>query len=75
MLIRKNSPVIIEEEIYIKILYSYIKRSEIIKSCTGKILDVTKAFQYASSKNGYNKFDNKFEWYIRNIITKEIINN
>ncbi len=75
VLVKKNSNTIPDEDIYIRILFSYIKRSEIIKECKGKILDFTAAFKYANSKNGFNKFDNRFEWYIRNIITKEIISN
>ena len=27
---------------------------------------------YDHSKDGFNKFDNKFDWYIRNIIIKEL---
>ncbi len=72
ILLKKNSIPIKDEETYIKILYSYIKRSEITKEVKGKIIDLTNAFEYASKKNGYNKFDNKFEWYIKNTIVKEI---
>jgi hypothetical protein len=74
ILLRKNSIPIIDEDIYIKIINSYLKRSEMFKKIRGKIIDITNAFKYASSKNGYNKFDNKFEWYIKNIMINEIIN-
>jgi hypothetical protein len=72
ILIRRNKDSIKDEDIYIKILYSFIKRSEIAKESKGKIIDLTNAFEYAKKKNGYNKFDNKFEWYIKNTIIKEI---
>ena len=71
ILLKKNSSKIIDEDIYVKILYSYLKRSEFKKEIKGKIIDITNAFQYAKSKNGYNKFDNKFDWYIKNIIIKQ----
>ena len=71
-LLKKNSIPIPDEETYIKILYSYIKRSEMAKESKGTIINLTNAFEYASKKNGYNKFDNKFEWYIKNTIIKEI---
>ena len=74
ILLRKNSNSIKDEETYIKILTSYLKRSEQINTTKRKIIDLTKAFEYAQKKNGYNKFDNKFDWYIRNIIIKELNN-
>ncbi len=73
ILLRKNSIPIADEDIYIKIFNSYLKRSEMFKEIKGKIIDITDAFKYASTKNEYNKFDNNFEWYIRNIMIKEII--
>lgn len=74
LLLKNNSSKIIDEDIYIKILYSYLKRSELLSEMKGKIIDLTNAFKYAESKKGYDKFDNKFEWYIRNIMIKEMIN-
>ncbi|MBR3229482.1 MAG: hypothetical protein IKF91_01490 [Bacilli bacterium] len=74
IIIKKNKEKIIDEDIYIKITLSIIKRNEIIKNSKGKIIDITEAFEYAKTKEKYNKFNNKFDWYIRNIITKEIIN-
>ena len=74
ILIKKNSNIIIDEDIYIKILNSYLKRNKIKSDVNGKIIDLTDAFIYAESKKGFNKFDNRFEWYIRNTIIKEIIN-
>jgi len=74
ILIKKSNKKIIDEDIYIKVLYSNLKRSELLKNNNGKIIDFTEAFKYASIKEGYNKFDNKFEWFIKNIIIKETIN-
>ena len=73
-LIKKNSNKIIDEETYVKILSDYLKRTEMIKDIKGKVIDLTSAFKYAESKNGYDKFDNKFEWYIRNTIVKKLLN-
>ena len=75
ILIKKNSNIIIDEEIYLKILNSYLKRNKLKEDIKGKIIDLTDAFLYAESKKGYDKFDNKFDWYIRNTLIKEIINN
>lgn len=72
ILIKKDSNNLLDEEIYIKILYSFLKRNSAIKEHKGKIIDLTKAFEYAYRKGKYNKFDNKFDWYIRNIIIKEL---
>lgn len=74
ILIKKHNASIIDEDIYIKILNSYLKRTNITKKLNGKIIDLSPAFKYASKSIGFNKFDNKFEWYIRNIITKELNN-
>lgn len=74
-LIKKNNLNIVDEDIYIKILYSYLKRSGLANDVKGKVIDLTNAFKYAYSKKGYNKFDNKFDWFIRNEIIKEIIDN
>ena len=72
--VKKDSNNLLDEEIYIKILYSFLKRNSAIKEHKGKIIDLTKAFEYAYKKGKYNKFDNKFDWYIRNIIIKELNN-
>ena len=72
ILLKYNNNKIIDEEVYIKILYTYLKRSEFKKDINGIIIDLTDAFKYAESKNGYNKFDNKFDWYVRNTIIKVI---
>ena len=73
IIIKKGKEKIIDEETYIKITISILKRNEIIKNSKGKIIDITEAFEYAKTKKEYDKFKNKFDWYIRNIITKEII--
>ena len=72
VLIKKDSNNIIDEDIYIKVLFSYLKKITITKKGSGKVIDITKAFKYAYSKNGFDRFDNRFEWYIRNIIIREL---
>ena len=74
IIIKKNKEKIPDESVYIKIIVSILKRNELIKNSKGKIIDITEAFEYAKTKKEYDKFKNKFDWYIRNIITKEIIN-
>lgn len=74
IIIKKGKEKIIDEEVYIKITISTLKRKELINKSKGKIIDITEAFKYAKTKKEYDKFNNKFDWYIRNIITKEIIN-
>ena len=74
IIIKKNKEIIIDESVYIKIIVSILKRNELISKSKGKIIDITEAFEYAKTKKEYNKFNNRFDWYIRNIITKEIMN-
>lgn len=74
IIITNDKEKIIDEEIYIKITLNIIKRNELINKSKGLIIDITKAFEYAKTKKEYDKFKNKFDWHIRNIITKEIIN-
>lgn len=73
-IITNDKEKIIDEDTYIKITISTLKRNELINKSKGKIIDITEAFKYAKTKKEYDKFNNKFDWYIRNIITKEIIN-
>ena len=75
ILIKNNSNSIIDEDTYVKILYSFLKRNSAIKEIKGKIIDLTEAFEYANKKGKYNKFNNKFDWYIRNIIIRELNSN
>ena len=72
-IIKKDKEKIIDEDKYIKITLSILKRKELINKSKGKIIDITEAFKYAKTKKEYDKFNNKFDWYIRNIIIKEII--
>ena len=74
IIIKKDKERIIDEDTYIKITISTLKRNELINKSKGLIIDITKAFEYVKTKKEYDKFNNKFDWYIRNIITKEIIN-
>ena len=63
---------LLDEEKYIKIVISVLKRNNLINTSNSKIIDLTKAFEYAKEKGKYNIFNNKFDWYIRNIIIKEL---
>jgi len=71
LLIKKDDDLIKDEEIYIKILFSNIKRNSLLKN-KKLVIDLTKAFEYAK-EHDVKSFDNKFLWFIRNIITKEAI--
>lgn len=73
IIIKKGNIELLDEEKYIKITLSTLKRSSLIKKSNGKIINLTKAFEYAQKIGKYNMFNNKFEWYIRNIIIKELI--
>lgn len=72
-IIKDNKEKIIDEDTYIKITINILNRNELINNSKGKIINITEAFKYAKTKKEYNKLKNKFDWYIRNIITKEII--
>ncbi len=73
ILIKKSYIIINEEDIYIKVLFSFINRSRALLNNKSFVSDLTDAFNYASKKEGFSKFDNKFEWYIRNIIIRDSI--
>ena len=74
IIVRKGNIKIIDEEKYINIALSILKRNSLINKANGKVIDLTKAFEYAQEKGKYNMFNNKFDWYVRNIIIKELIN-
>lgn len=73
ILIKKSDINIIDEDIYVKVLFSFLNRSKIMLKNKRFVSDLTDAFNYASKKEGFSKFDNKFEWYIRNIIIRDSI--
>ena len=73
ILIKKSDITINDEDIYIKVLFSFINRSRALLNNKSFVFDLTDAFNYASKKEEFSKFDNKFEWYIRNIITRDIL--
>ena len=73
VLIKKSDINIHDEDIYIKVLFSFLNRSKVMLKNKSFVSDLTDAFIYVSKKEGFSKFDNKFEWYIRNIITRDII--
>ena len=62
---------IVDEETYIKIVFSYIKKIN-TKNNNGKVIDLSKAFEYAKKKGKYKIIGNKFDWYVRNEITKNL---
>lgn len=74
VIIKKGNIKLLDEEKYIKITLSILKRSSLIKQSKGKIIDLTKVFEYAQEKGKYSMFHNKFDWYVRNLIMKELIN-
>ena len=73
ILIKKSDINIIDEDIYVKVLFSFLNRSKVMLNNKSFVSDLTDAFIYVSKKEGFSKFDNKFEWYIRNIITRECL--
>jgi len=72
-LIKKSNLIIKDEETYIKVLYSHIKKNKLISDSKGLVIDITKAFQYAYKKNGFDKFDNIFIWYIKKILISSVL--
>ncbi len=60
-------------DIYLKILERFLNNNSMVKYSKGRIVDLTKAFQYASEKEKFNKFDDRYIWYIRNSILNEIL--
>ena len=73
VLIKKSDITVNDEDIYIKVLFSFINRSRALLNNKSFVSDLTDAFIYVSKKEGFSKFDNKFEWYIRNIIIRDSI--
>lgn len=71
VLIKNATEQIIDEETYIKIVFSYIKKIK-AKNNNGKVVDLSKAFEYAKKKGKYKIIGNKFDWYVRNEITKNL---
>ena len=72
-LIKKSDLIIKDEDIYIKVLFSHLNKNKMIIDSKGLVIDITKAFLHAYKKNGFDKFDNIFIWYIRNILIKNVI--
>ena len=73
ILIKKSDIIIIDEDIYVKVLFSFLNHSKVMLKNKSFVSDLTDAFIYVSKKEGFSKFDNKFEWYIRNIIIRDSI--
>ena len=72
-LIKKSDLIIKDEDIYIKVLFSHLNKNKMIIDSKGLVIDITNAFFHAYKKNGFDKFDNIFIWYIRNILIRNVI--
>ena len=72
-LIKKSDLIIKDEDIYIKVLFSNLNKNKMIIDSKGLVIDITNAFFHAYKKNGFDKFDNIFIWYIRNILIRNVI--
>ncbi len=72
ILLKLGEEEIEDEDTYVKLTFSLIKRNTMIQESIGKVIDLTEAFLYAKKKGKYDGFNNKFDWYIRNTILKEI---
>lgn len=59
------------EDDYIKILFSTIKRNSFLKD-KKLVINLTKAFKYGQLHTNY-KFSNRFNWYIRKAILEATI--
>lgn len=72
-LIKKSNLIIKDEDIYIKVLFSNLNKNKMIIDSKGLVIDITNAFFHAYKKNGFDKFDNIYIWYIRNILIRNVI--
>ena len=74
ILVKKNSEKIIDEETYIKIVISIIKKYKILNK-RGHTIDLSKAFEYAEKTKDkkYNILSNKFTLLVRQAIVQELI--
>ena len=73
VLLKKGDEKIPDLETYLKVLASFLKRNSATNKSNGRVIDLTKAFEYAQKTEKFNKFDNHFTWYLRNIILNEIL--
>lgn len=73
IILKKGDREILDEETYIQITVSVLKRNRFIKTASGKIVDLSKAFIYAKEKGKYDFLHNHFDWTIRNILLKEFL--
>ena len=72
VLVRKLGDISFEnEDVYIKILFSTIKRNTFLKD-KKVVINLSKAFEYGQRHTNY-KFSNRFNWYVRKAILEEII--
>ena len=73
-LFMKDEVKINDLEIYLKVLERFLNNNSMVKYSKGRIIDLTQAFLYASKKEKFNKFDNRYIWYLRNSMLNEILN-
>ena len=73
ILIKKSDVVIADEELFVKVLFSYLLRSRKMLDKKSFVCDLSNAFSIAFKQNGYSKFDNRFEWMIQNILIREVL--
>ena len=72
VLVRKIGDIPFEnEDVYIKILFSTIKRNTFLKD-KKVVINLSKAFAYGQKHTNY-KFSNRFNWYVRKAILEGTI--
>ncbi len=73
VLLKKSDLSIVDEEIYYKVLFSFIRRSQNLLGDKRFVADLTNAFLCAFKQNGFSKFDNRFLWHIRTSILQTVL--
>ncbi len=73
-LLKLGDEIIPDLDTYLKVLSSFLKSNHMANQSRGRIIDLTKAFEYAYKSKRFNKFDNHFTCYLRNLTISEIIN-
>ena len=73
ILIKKSDVEIVDEELFVKVLFSYLLRSRKLLDEKSFVCDLSNAFSIAFTQNGFSKFDNRFEWMIRNTMMREVL--
>lgn len=73
ILVKKSDVEIVDEELFVKVLFSYLLRSRKLLDENSFVCDLSNAFSIAFKQNGFSKFDNRFEWIIRNTMIREVL--